>query len=85
MVISLNEQLILGILTEGPQHGYHIEQVITERGMRQWSDIGFSSIYYILDKLEKKGLADSKSSKGKEKKEYQITDKGSNTRDDLRT
>ena len=40
MGISLNEQLILGILTEGPQHGYHIEQVITERGMRQWSDIG---------------------------------------------
>lgn len=76
MAISLNEQLILGILTEGPQHGYHIEQVITERGMRQWSDIGFSSIYYILDKLEKKGLTDSKSSKGKEKKEYQITDKG---------
>ena len=36
MTISLTEQLILGILLEEPQHGYHIEQVIKERGMRTW-------------------------------------------------
>ena len=76
MTISLNEHLILGILTEGPQHGYRIEQIIAERGMRQWSEVGFSSLYYILDKLEKKGLATSKASIGKEKKEYQITTRG---------
>ncbi|MGT2925270.1 PadR family transcriptional regulator [Streptococcus caviae] len=76
MAISLTEQLILGILLEGPQHGYHIEQIIKERGMRKWTDVGFSSIYYVLDKLEKKGLAAATSSKGKEKKEYQITKEG---------
>lgn len=54
MTISLTEQLILGILAEGPQHGYHIEQIIKERDMRKWTDVGFSSIYYTLDKLEKK-------------------------------
>lgn len=76
MTISLTEQLILGILLEGPQHGYHIEQVIKERGMRTWTEVGFSSIYYVLDKLEKKGLATATSGKGKEKKEFQITQKG---------
>lgn len=75
-MISPNEHLILGILTEGPQHGYRIEQIINERGMRKWTDLGFSSIYYILEKLEKKGLVASKPSRGKEKKEYQISQLG---------
>ena len=75
-MISPNEHLILGILTEGPQHGYRIEQIINERGMRKWTELGFSSIYYILEKLEKKGLVASKPSRGKEKKEYQISQLG---------
>ena len=33
-----------------------IEHVIEERGMRDWTEIGFSSIYYLLKKLEKEGL-----------------------------
>lgn len=79
MTISLTEQLILGILLEGPQHGYHIEQVIKEHGMRTWTEVGFSSIYYVLDKLEKKGLATATSGKGKEKKQFQITKEGLET------
>ena len=75
-MISQNEHLILGILTEGLQHGYRIEQIINERGMRKWTELGFSSIYYILEKLEKKGLATSNPSRGKEKKEYQISPLG---------
>lgn len=76
MKLSPAEQLILGILLEGPQHGYKIEQIIEERGMRNWTDIAFSSIYYLLDKLEKKALAQSSPSKGKEKKSYTITKAG---------
>lgn len=79
MTISLTEQLILGILAEGPQHGYHIEQIIKERDMRKWTDVGFSSIYYTLDKLEKKRLTVSTVSKGKEKKDYRITQEGRET------
>jgi DNA-binding PadR family transcriptional regulator len=30
--------------------------VIEQRGIRQWTDIGFSSIYYLLAKLEKRDL-----------------------------
>ena len=74
---SLTEELILGILAEQPCHGYQIEKLIEERGMRKWTDVGFSSIYYILEKLEKKGLAESVPTKGKDKKEYNITKSGS--------
>jgi DNA-binding PadR family transcriptional regulator len=53
------ELAILSLLSEQPRHGYEIEQVITERGMRNWTDIGFSSIYYLLNKLAKDGLVES--------------------------
>ncbi|WP_019776761.1 PadR family transcriptional regulator [Streptococcus sobrinus] len=73
---SLTEELILGLLAEQPRHGYQIEKLIEDRGMRRWAEVGFSSIYYVLDKLEKKELAKSAPAKGKEKKEYAITDLG---------
>ena len=54
--ITNAELAILGLLVEQPRHGYEIDQVITERGMREWTDLGFSSIYYVLGRLEKSGL-----------------------------
>lgn len=53
---SDSELLILGLIAEMPRHGYELEQVIEKRGMREWTQIGFSSIYYVLGKLEKKEL-----------------------------
>jgi DNA-binding PadR family transcriptional regulator len=50
------ELTVLGLVIERPQHGYDLEQVIERRGIRQWTDIGFSSIYYLLTKLEQRGL-----------------------------
>lgn len=50
------ELAILSLVSERPRHGYQIEQVIEERGMRDWTEVGFSSIYYLLKKLEKAGL-----------------------------
>jgi DNA-binding PadR family transcriptional regulator len=55
-LITTAELAILGLLVERPRHGYEIDQVITERGMREWTDLGFSSIYYVLGRLEKAGL-----------------------------
>jgi DNA-binding PadR family transcriptional regulator len=49
---------ILGLLVEQPRHGYAIDRVIEERGMRRWSGIGFSSIYWTLDRLVDDGLAE---------------------------
>lgn len=54
--ITNAELAILGLLVEQPRHGYEIDQVITERGMREWTDLGFSSIYYVLGRLERAGL-----------------------------
>lgn len=51
-----NELTVLGLLVEQPRHGYEIEQIINERGMRDWTDVGFSSIYYVLGRLERAGL-----------------------------
>lgn len=50
------ELAILSLIVERPRHGYEIESVIEARGMRDWTEIGFSSIYYLLKKLEAKGL-----------------------------
>ncbi|MEX2144087.1 MAG: PadR family transcriptional regulator, partial [Anaerolineales bacterium] len=49
------ELAILGLVVEAPRHGYEIEQLIESRGMRNWAEVGFSSIYYILGKLEARG------------------------------
>lgn len=54
------ELAVLGLVAERDMHGYEIEAVIRERGMRNWTDIGFSSIYHILGQLERGGLIASR-------------------------
>jgi len=73
------EITILGLVAEGPRHGYDIESVIQERGMRNWTDVGFSSIYYVLNKLEDVGLVGShleQHGRGPARKVYTITETG---------
>lgn len=74
------ELAILSLIAEQPRHGYDIEQVIEARGMREWTEIGFSSIYYLLNKLEKGGMIESHlqqvEGKGPARKVYSITQQG---------
>lgn len=74
------ELAILGLVVEQPRHGYEIEQVIEARGMRNWTEVGFSSIYYLLKKLEADGLVDAqvdaRQAKGPKRKVYRATRKG---------
>ena len=56
MKLTPAETTVLGLVIERPQHGYDLEQTIDRRGIRQWTEIGFSSIYYLLTKLEGRGL-----------------------------
>jgi DNA-binding PadR family transcriptional regulator len=74
---SDSELLILGLIAEMPRHGYELEGIIEKRAMREWTQIGFSSIYYVLKKLEKRGLiiADIPEST-KARKRYQLTEEG---------
>ena len=72
-----SELLVLGLVCEMPRHGYELEQVIETRGMREWTSIGFSSIYFVLGKLEKMSLVSAgKPSGPKARKVYSITDRG---------
>lgn len=77
------ELLLLGLVAEMPRHGYQLDQVIEQRGMREWTQIGFSSIYFVLGKLEKMGLVTAKrpaeaktNANAKAKKIYTITKTG---------
>lgn len=74
------ELTVLGLIAEESRHGYDIEQSIEQRGMRNWTEIGFSSIYYLLNKLEKDGMVNSQLQqlvgKGPARKVYSITADG---------
>jgi DNA-binding PadR family transcriptional regulator len=73
------ELAILSLVAEQPRHGYEIEQVIEERGMRDWTEVGFSSIYYLLKKLEQAGFIESRleqTGRGPARKVYQATPAG---------
>ncbi len=69
--------LVLGLVAEMPRHGYELERVIDARGMREWTEIGFSSIYFVLGKLEKASLVRAEAALGaKARKTYAITAAG---------
>jgi DNA-binding PadR family transcriptional regulator len=78
-IINEREAAILGLLCENPCYGYTLEKIIGERGMRHWTDIGFSSIYYVLKRLEAKMLITGSCEQQEDKpsrKVYMITDAG---------
>ena len=73
------ELAILSLIVEQPRHGYEIEQVIEERGMREWTEVGFSSIYYLLKKLERDGMIAGRleeAGRGPARKVYHATPTG---------
>lgn len=78
--ITNAELAVMSLLVEKPMHGYQIEQTIEDRGMREWTTIGFSSIYYILEKLKKLGWLASNleisTGKGPARQIFTLTNKG---------
>ncbi|MHA2355720.1 MAG: PadR family transcriptional regulator [Candidatus Thorarchaeota archaeon] len=71
---------VLSLIGAGAKYGYEINQILEERGYRNWVDIKFSSIYKALKELESKGLIKGQKSDEKmqpSKKTYSITRKGS--------
>lgn len=74
--LSSAELAILGLLAQAPRHGYEIERLIEERGLREWIEIGFSSIYFLLDRLAKRGLATAGAGRGTARRPFEITGEG---------
>ena len=77
------ELAILNLLAERPLYGYEIERIIEVRGVREWTDIGFSSIYYLLKKLERKGFLQATNGRRyghlPARRTYQLTSAGKST------
>ncbi len=71
------EIILLSLLCDKNYYGYEFETVIEQRNMRGWTNIGFSSIYNSLNKLEKNGQLVSKYEKeygSPKRKVYSIKD-----------
>ena len=70
--------IVLGLLAESPTHPYDLEKKIEDRGYREWTVIGFSSIYSILKGLEKQCLVEVSSEvvKSRTRRIYQLTPQG---------
>jgi DNA-binding PadR family transcriptional regulator len=80
--LSNVEFVLLQLLSEKKElSGYEINHLIIERGYREWSDIGTTSIYIGLKKLQKRKLVDSfidikKEGKGPLPKKFNLTKEG---------
>jgi len=59
MEMTQLELTILGIIREKSCHAYNVEKIIEEKGIRDRLQIGFSTIYSTLKKMEKTGLLES--------------------------
>lgn len=72
------ELIILGLLKEKARHGYEIKKQISDF-LTYFTDLGYESIYYSLDYLEKQGLVKkivTSSKKRPDRYVYSLTDKG---------
>ncbi len=77
--MSKNEIAILGLLAEGPKHGYQIHQDIKRREMDWWAKIKLASIYTTLTRLEEQALIKSEKEKvgnTPERTVYSLTPQG---------
>lgn len=77
MALTVSELVVLGLVIERPRHGYELEQTIEQRGIRRWANLAFSSIYYVLAKLEERGLVEAGAAqRAKSRRVFAATDAG---------
>lgn len=79
MTMNEAELTLLSLLAEGDRYGHEIQQLIEQRGLRAWVAIGFSSVFYLLGKLERQGLVSAAlfpDALGAARKRYGLTEAG---------
>lgn len=77
--LSDAELTILGLVAESPRYGSEIEQLLEQRGVREWLSMGFSSLYVILNRLEEQKLLNSSlrpDYTGTARKVFEVTEAG---------
>jgi len=63
---------ILGLLNDGPRHGYELRRALADFGF--WS-VSFGSLYPALRRLERNGYIEAAGESGR-RKSYRLTDSG---------
>lgn len=79
MRVSRVEVVVLGLLAEGPRHGYELLERFRERGMDLWAEVGRASVYQALRRLEREGALagrQQEGSEGPDRRVYRITSTG---------
>ncbi|GAA5062684.1 DNA-binding PadR family transcriptional regulator [Thermocatellispora tengchongensis] len=68
--------LILGVLLDGPLHGYEVRRRLELWGADNWANVAFGSIYHGLAKMADEGLLEVVEGGRGGKTVYAITDAG---------
>ncbi|HPO50003.1 MAG TPA: helix-turn-helix transcriptional regulator [Spirochaetota bacterium] len=74
-----SEFIILSFVNDGLNYSYLIEKVIEKKKLRDYFDLSFSSIYFLINELENKKFVETYQSFGKKgvgKKGIKITETG---------
>ncbi|MGW4095192.1 PadR family transcriptional regulator [Nocardia sp. NPDC004750] len=50
--------LVLGLLTQGPKHGYEIRRWLESSHAERWTDVKRGSVYHALASLARAGMAE---------------------------
>jgi len=80
--LSNTELMLLELAAErGELSGYEIDQLVRERGFREWAGLGRTSIYGGLGRLEKRGLLrsrldEAKAGRGPLPRRFDLTEDG---------
>jgi DNA-binding PadR family transcriptional regulator len=72
--------IVLGLLREGPKHGYEIKRQFEGEEMVEWTGVSYGAVYSALGKLAAQGLVEKTTveqvGKGPSRQVYRITDAG---------
>nr|WP_055504853.1 PadR family transcriptional regulator [Nonomuraea pusilla] len=77
--MSATRLLVLGLLNEGPRHGYEINQLVAAGALERWTDVKAGSVYHALTRLEAEGLAETRAEErtgDRLRRVYAITEEG---------
>ncbi|MEO3809763.1 PadR family transcriptional regulator [Sphaerisporangium sp. B11E5] len=74
--MSATRTLLLGVLLDGPMHGYKVRQTLELWGADRWASVAFGSIYHGLAQMAKEGLLDVVESGKGGQTVYAVTDAG---------
>lgn len=72
--------LLLGLLLQGPRHGYELHQIVRAHG-ELYADLKKPNLYYLLDRLASEGYLSVRAEEGTrgargERRIYELTEQG---------